>query len=139
MKIITNEIKLETQGDTDIINITEKVSSLLTKSKLNEGVVFLFVVGSTAGLTTCEYEPALVSDLRELFEKIVPKDASYAHDSTWGDANGYSHLRASLLGPSLTIPFIKGQLILGTWQQIVLIDFDNRPRQRNIIAQIQGE
>ena len=100
---------------------------------------FLFVVGSTAGLTTCEYEPGLVADIKAIFEKLIPKGVTYEHDMTWGDANGFSHLRASLLGPSLTLPFKAGKLLLGTWQQIVLIDFDNRPRQRKVILQFQGE
>ena len=119
MKIITTEIQLKTQGETDIINITDKVAEKLQKSGLKEGVVFVFVVGSTAGLTTCEYESGLVSDLKKFFDKIIPKNVSYDHDATWGDANGFSHLRASLLKPSLCVPFVKGSLVLGTWQQIV--------------------
>lgn len=139
MKIVTSEIQLNTQGDTDIINITDDVSEKLKKAGFKEGIVFIFVVGSTAGVTTCEYEPGLVGDLKKLFEKLIPKKAGYEHDATWGDANGYSHLRASLLGPSLAVPFSKGKLALGTWQQIVLIDFDNRPRTRRVVIQLQGE
>ncbi len=139
MKIITTEIQLKTQGETDIINITDKVAEKLQKSGLKEGVVFVFVVGSTAGLTTCEYESGLVSDLKKFFDKIIPKNVSYDHDATWGDANGFSHLRASLLKPSLCVPFVKGSLVLGTWQQIVLMDFDNRPRTRKIVVQLHGE
>ncbi len=139
MKIVTSEIQLSTRGDSDIVNITDKVVEKLKKSGLKEGVVFIFVVGSTAGLTTCEYESGLVGDLKKFFDKIIPKDVPYDHDATWGDANGYSHVRASVLKPSLFVPFVKAELVLGTWQQIVLMDFDNRPRTRKIVIQIQGE
>lgn len=139
MKILTSEIQLNTKGDTDIVNITDKVTEKLQKSGLKEGVAFVFVVGSTAGLTTCEYESGLVGDLKIFFDKIIPKNVTYDHDATWGDANGFSHLRASLLKPSLFVPFFKGDLVLGTWQQIILIDFDNRARSRKIIIQLQGE
>jgi secondary thiamine-phosphate synthase enzyme len=139
MKIATHEIHISTQGNTHIINITEDVVEKLDQSNLKEGTVFIFVIGSTAALTMCEYEPGLVADLKNMFEKLVPKGISYEHDTTWGDANGSAHLRASLLGPSLMVPFTKGKLILGTWQQIIFIDFDNRPRERKIIVQFHGE
>jgi len=138
MKVLTKELEFKTKGNNDIINITDSVISLVEKSGISEGTATLFVVGSTAGLSTCEYEPALVSDIKEIFEKLVPGNVSYAHDDTWGDANGYAHLRATLLGPSLVVPVVKGRLTLGTWQQIILIDFDNRERQRKVVVTFQG-
>ena len=139
MKIKTERIRLKTKGDGDLVNITEEVSSILARSKIKEGSVTVFVVGSTAAITTFEYEPGLIKDIRDLYEKIVPSNKRYSHDETWGDANGFSHLRAALQGPSLTVPFEKGKLVLGTWQQIVLAEFDNRPREREIVVQIVGE
>lgn len=139
MKIITRKISVKTKGDPDLINITDKVSEILSSSGLSEGNVTVFVVGSTAAITTFEYEPGLVSDIKEMFSRLIPRNSRYAHDDTWGDANGFSHLRASLQGPSLVIPFAKGRLLLGTWQQVVLAEFDNRPRQREIIVQACGE
>ncbi len=139
MKIQTESFELNTRGNTDIIDITTKVQEIITNSNLKEGNVLIFAVGSTAGLTTIEYEPGLLKDLPELFEKLIPSNRPYHHDKTWGDGNGYSHLRASMLGASIQIPFSKGHLLLGTWQQIVFIDFDNRARKRKIIVQITGE
>ncbi|MFH1888453.1 MAG: secondary thiamine-phosphate synthase enzyme YjbQ [Candidatus Omnitrophota bacterium] len=139
MKIITEKISLHTKGNPDLINITEEVRVILSNSKLKEGSITLFMVGSTAALTTFEYEPGMIKDMRDLYEKLIPRNKSYAHDETWGDANGFSHLRAALQGPNLTIPFEDGKLCLGTWQQVVLAEFDNRPRNRTIIAQIIGE
>ena len=139
MKVITKSINLKTKGDPDLINITDKVGEILAASKLKEGSLTVFVVGSTASITTFEYEPGLERDMRNLYEKLVPRKAGYNHDQTWGDANGFSHLRAALQGPSLTVPFTGGKLTLGTWQQIVLADFDNRPRDREVIVQIIGE
>jgi secondary thiamine-phosphate synthase enzyme len=139
MKVVTDKIEINTRGNTDIIDITTKVQEVITKSGLKEGNVLVFAVGSTAGITTIEYEPGLLKDLPELFEKLIPSNRPYHHDKTWGDGNGYSHLRASILGSSLQIPFSKGHLLLGTWQQIVFIDFDNRARQRKIIVQLIGE
>ncbi|MFN4112151.1 MAG: secondary thiamine-phosphate synthase enzyme YjbQ [Ignavibacteria bacterium] len=139
MKIQTESFELNTRGNTDIIDITTKVQEIITNSNLKEGNVLIFAVGSTAGLTTIEYEPGLLKDLPELFEKLIPSNRPYHHDKTWGDGNGYSHLRASMLGASLQIPFSKGHLLLGTWQQIVFIDFDNRARKRKIIVQMIGE
>jgi secondary thiamine-phosphate synthase enzyme len=139
MKIISEKIRVSTKGHTDVVDITGAVASLLAKHKLNAGNAIVFVSGSTAGVTTVEYEPGLVKDLPEAFEKIAPTGKSYHHDATWGDNNGYAHVRASLLGPSLTVPFSNGDLQLGTWQQVVLIDFDDRPRDRTIVVQLFGE
>lgn len=139
MKIINETIKVSTKGSPDLINITNKVAAILRESKVKNGNATVFVVGSTAAMTTFEYEPGLIKDVKDLFEKLVPSTKHYAHDETWGDANGFSHLRAALQGPSLTIPFDGGKLLLGTWQQVVLAEFDNRPREREIIVQIIGE
>ena len=139
MRIITEKIPVKTQGHTDIVDITDDAQTLLLKSGLQNGTVTFFVPGSTAGLTTVEYEPGLMKDLPALFEKISPSNTHYHHDATWGDGNGHSHVRASLLGPSLAVPFINGTMTLGTWQQIILIDFDNRSRSREIVMQVMGE
>jgi secondary thiamine-phosphate synthase enzyme len=139
MKIITDNIRISTKGRNDIVDITDMVQDIIGKTNFSEGNVLCFVSGSTAGLTTVEYEPGLIKDLPEAFEKIAPMNKSYHHDNTWHDGNGYAHVRASLLGPSLMLPFSKGKLLLGTWQQIILIDFDNRGRDRKIIIQIIGE
>jgi len=139
MKIVSKKITLKTNGNPDLVNITEKVAETVSASRMKSGNVTVFVVGSTAGITTFEYEPGLEKDMRDLYEKLVPSDRRYSHDETWGDANGFSHLRAALTGPSLTVPFEGGRLALGTWQQIVLAEFDNRPRSREIILQIIGE
>jgi len=139
MKIIHEKLRFNTKGSPHLLNITEDLSRLLASSKLRQGSLMVFVVGSTAGITTFEYEPGLIQDVEDLYEKIIPSSKHYHHDDTWGDANGYSHLRAPLTGPSLTVPFEEGRLMLGTWQQIVLAEFDNRPRQRHLIVQIMGE
>ncbi|MDD5154924.1 MAG: secondary thiamine-phosphate synthase enzyme YjbQ [Candidatus Omnitrophica bacterium] len=139
MKIINESVKLHTKGNPDLINITDKVGGLLESAKLKKGLVTVFVVGSTAAITTLEYEPGLIKDMQEMFDKIIPQHKSYHHDDTWGDANGFSHLRSSLQGPSLSIPFDEGKLLLGTWQQVVLAEFDNRPRDRKVIVHIIGE
>jgi len=139
MTVITKKIKLNTKGDTDIIDITDRVQEELSKTALTLGVATVFVPGSTAGLTTVEYEPGLIADLKTYLEKIAPKSGAYQHNLRWHDGNGYAHIRASLLGPSISVPFIKGRLPLGTWQQIILIDFDNRPRSRELIVQLLGE
>jgi secondary thiamine-phosphate synthase enzyme len=137
--IYTGEISLKTQGDGEIIDITVKVQKLVTESSINSGIVTVFVTHSTCGITTVEYEPGLIEDLRKLWERIAPKDVPYAHDAHWGDGNGYAHVRASLLGTSLTIPITDKKLLLGTWQQIILVDFDNRPRSRTVVVQVMGE
>jgi secondary thiamine-phosphate synthase enzyme len=139
MSVVTDSLQLQTRGKTDIIDITEQVARKVTDSGILSGTVTIFVAGSTAGLTTIEYEPGLVADFQELFDRIAPENIRYAHNERWGDGNGYSHIRASLLGASLNVPFKNAVLLLGTWQQIVLIDFDNRPRSRQIILQIMGE
>lgn len=139
MKIINEKICLNTKGNPDLINITAEISGILESSGLKKGNIVVFVVGSTAAIMSFEYEPGLIRDVQELFEKFIPRTKGYNHDLTWGDANGFSHLRAGLQGPSLTIPFEDGKPLLGTWQQVVLAEFDNRPRQRQVIIQLLGE
>ena len=137
--VVTKKIRLSTKGECDIVDITPQVSEQLSQSGIDNGTVTIFVVGSTAGVTTIEFEPGLISDLQELWQRIAPKGITYNHDRRWGDGNGYAHVRASLLGASLVVPFSDKRLSLGTWQQIVLVDFDNRPRSRQVILQIMGE
>ena len=137
--VVTSEITLNTRGECDIIDITPAIEQEVAKAGMAKGVVTIFVAGSTAGLTTIEFESGVLADLQGTWERIVPKDITYAHDRRWGDGNGYSHVRASLLGASLTVPFSNKRLMVGTWQQIVLVDFDNRPRSRQVILQIMGE
>ncbi len=137
--IATNTISLSTKGRCDIIDITPQVEQQLAKVKVDSGMATIFVTGSTAGIITIEFEPGLLSDFKTMWQRLVPEDVPYAHDSAWGEANGYSHVRASLLGASLVVPFSNKKLALGTWQQIVLVDFDNRPRSRQVVIQITGE
>ena len=139
MAVSTQRIHLNTRGHTDIVDITGHVAETLETSGLRSGIVTVFVPGSTGGVTTIEYEPGLLKDLPEAFEKIAPTGIRYHHDDTWGDGNGYAHVRAALVGASCTVPFSEGKMILGTWQQIVFIDFDNRSRDRELIVQIIGE
>ena len=139
MTVVTKEITLQSRGNCDIIDITPEVARHVEKSGTDNGIVTLFVVGSTAGLTTIEYEPNLVSDFKDMWDRVIPQGIPYEHDKTWGDGNGHSHVRASMLGASLTVPFMKKRLALGTWQQIIFVDFDNRPRARKIAIQILGE
>jgi secondary thiamine-phosphate synthase enzyme len=139
LKVHTAKIVEKTQGFCDIIDITPKVQQQVETEKIQNGLATLFVPGSTAGLTTIEYEPGLVKDLKEVLERLIPSNQRYHHDDRWGDDNGFSHLRASLFGPSLQIPIENGRLLLGTWQQIVLIDFDNRQRTREVLIQFMGE
>jgi secondary thiamine-phosphate synthase enzyme len=134
----TNTLHLPTGGMTDVVDLTGQVDTLIQRSAMANGTVTIFVPGSTAGVTTIEFESGVVGDLKQAFERLIPQNIRYDHDARWGDGNGFSHVRASLLGPSLTIPFSAGKLLLGTWQQIVLVDFDNRPRDREVIVQIQG-
>jgi secondary thiamine-phosphate synthase enzyme len=138
MRIITDHIDISTQGHTDIIDITSQVTDVLSKSQLKEGQMTVFVSGSTAAITTIEYEPGLLRDLPETLEKIAPSGKHYHHDATWGDGNGSAHVRAALIGGSFTVPFSEGRMLLGTWQQIVVMDFDNRPRNRKIVVQMMG-
>jgi secondary thiamine-phosphate synthase enzyme len=139
MKIVNETITLNTKGSGDLADITAQVSHAIEATKLSRGIVTVFVVGSTAAITTFEYEPGMIRDMQEMYEKLVPSSRHYHHDETWGDANGFSHLRAALQGPSLTVPFAEGKLALGTWQQVVLAEFDNRPRRRSIVVQVMGE
>jgi secondary thiamine-phosphate synthase enzyme len=138
MKIVNREIQFKTEGFCHVVDLTETSKGFLQENKIQNGIITIFVAGSTAGLTTVEYEPGLIKDLEELFDKIAPQDKYYHHEETWHDGNGFSHVRASLLKPSLTIPVANGQMTLGTWQQIVLIDFDNRPRHRSVAFQVMG-
>ena len=139
MDIVTVRLHEQTKGFCDIIDITPKVREALGEAGLRNGLASLFVSGSTAALTTVEHEPGLVKDLGELFERLIPSGKRYHHDDRWGDDNGFSHLRASLVGPSLQVPVADGELALGTWQQIVLADFDNRARRREIVVHFMGE
>jgi len=132
-------ISLSTKGFGDIIDITDRVDSVVGRSKIENGLVTVFCPGSTGSVTTIEYESGVLKDLQKAIEKIVPSDIPYEHDRRWGDGNGFSHVRAALMKPSLSIPLIKGRLTLGTWQQIVFIDFDNRRRERNLFVHILGD
>ena len=136
----TEKIKVSTRGNCDIVDITGQVGEVVGRSGVREGVVTVFNVGSTAGITTIEYEPGLVNyDIAAAFEKIAPEKGRYEHEETWHDDNGHAHVRATLLGPCLSVPVMEGQMTLGTWQQIVLVDFDTRPRTRTVICQVMGE
>jgi secondary thiamine-phosphate synthase enzyme len=137
--IVTKKISLETRGDGDTQDITAEVARLVGGSGVKSGVVTLFCPGSTSALTTIEFESGVIADLQQVFEETAPKERYYRHNERWHDGNGHSHVRASLMGPSLTVPFVSGVLTLGTWQQIVHIDFDVRPRRREVIVQIVGE
>jgi secondary thiamine-phosphate synthase enzyme len=139
MAVITQTIKVKTKGQDNIIDITKKTSKGIEKSKLKSGIATIFVSGSTAALTTIEYEPGLISDFPKMLERISPQNMEYGHEKMWHDGNGHSHVKASLIGPSLTVPFNDGELMLGKWQQIVLIECDTRCRDRNLILQITGE
>lgn len=139
MGIVTDRLRVATEGHSHVLDLTSDVQALLQKHSFREGSVLVFVPGSTAALTTIEYEPGLIEDIPAALERIAPLGAAYRHEETWHDGNGHSHVRAALLGPSLTVPFREGKLLLGTWQQIVLIDFDNRPRHRDLVIQLQGE
>ena len=139
MSVKTLSIQLTTGGNADMIDITSQVASTVSESGLGNGIVTIFSPSSTSGLTTIEYESGCLSDLRRLFDEIIPPNQPYAHNSRWGDGNGHSHVRAALLKPSLTVPFVSGRLTLGTWQQIIYVDFDTRPRRRELVAQVIGE
>jgi secondary thiamine-phosphate synthase enzyme len=139
MAVITENISISTSGYCDIIDITPQLSKIIDSAPISAGIVTVFVAGSTAGITTIEFEPGLLKDLPEAFERLASAQQQYHHDATWGDGNGFSHVRAALLGPSITIPFRENRMTLGTWQQVVVIDFDNTSRKRNIIIQIMGE
>jgi secondary thiamine-phosphate synthase enzyme len=139
MTVVTNDVTLQSRGNCDIIDITSQVVKYVEKSGITSGIITLFIVGSTAGITTVEYEPNLLSDFKDMWDRVIPQNIPYEHNRTWGDGNGHSHVRASTLGASLTVPFVNKRLTLGTWQQIIFVDFDNRPRSRKIVIQILGE
>ena len=139
MSVFTTSIALSTKGERNTKNLTPAVTNAVEECGLYNGVVTVFVPGSTAGITTIEFEPGAVEDLSDAFERIAPKDNDYAHNERWGDMNGFSHVRAAMLGPSVTIPFSEGRLLLGTWQQVVLVDFDNRARNREVHIHVIGE
>ncbi len=140
MSVESHQFRVDTQGHSQVLNITDQVRRCVESGRITSGIATVFVVGSTAAITTTEFEPGLVNrDLKVAFEGIAPENAEYLHEQTWHDDNGHSHVRASLVGPSLTVPFTDGQLQLGTWQQIVLMDFDTRPRTRQLIVQVLGD
>jgi len=137
--VVTQTLQLHTRGNTEIHDITTQVAEKVQSSGLSAGIVTIFVQGSTGALSTVEFEPGLVTDLHNFFDRVAPRDIPYEHDLRWHDGNGHSHVRATLLGPSLTVPFAQGSMTLGTWQQIIFIDFDVRARSRTLIVQIMGE
>ena len=137
--IFSETISLSTKGFCDILDITHDVEGVIDRSRIETGLVTVFCSGSTGAVTTIEYESGVLRDLQKAIEKVIPSNIPYEHDKRWGDGNGFSHVRAALMKPSLTIPLIKGKLTLGTWQQIVIVDFDNRRRERNILVQVMGE
>jgi secondary thiamine-phosphate synthase enzyme len=139
MSVSTHTISIRTNGNTDIKNITDEVADCLRESNLQNGILTVFIGGSTGGITTIEYEPGLLKDFPETMETVAPAGKTYHHNETWHDGNGHSHIRSSLVGTSYTVPFSDGKMLLGTWQQIIFIDFDNRSRRRQIIVQIIGE
>ena len=139
MLVATQTAQLKTRGRDDCVDITDAVQDAVRRAKIREGLVTVFVTGSTAGVTTIEYEPGLVRDLKDAVERLFPERLRYAHHESAGDENGFSHLRASFIGPSLTVPIAQGRVMLGTWQQIVLIDFDVRPRSRSYQIQVLGQ
>jgi secondary thiamine-phosphate synthase enzyme len=137
--IKTRFIDISTAGDSDIIDITADVVNQLNGVEIREGLATIFISGSTAGITTIEYEPGLVKDVKKCFNRLIPVSDRYHHEDTWHDGNGHSHVRSALLKTSFSVPFLNGKLLLGTWQQIVVVDFDNRPRRRRVVAQFIGE
>ena len=139
MEIHTNTLNLNSKGDADILDITSQVAGVLAESGMKNGIVTVFTPSATSALTTIEFESGCLADLRRLFDEIVDPNRPYAHNARWGDGNGHSHVRAALLGASLTVPFVRGRLTLGTWQQIIFVDFDNRPRRRQLVVQVMGE
>jgi secondary thiamine-phosphate synthase enzyme len=139
MTVITMTIQVQSAGEGDLINLTDQTTKIVEQSKIVDGIATVFISGSTAAVTTIEYEPGLKHDFPEMLSRVAPRNIEYEHDNTWHDGNGHSHVRASLIGPSLTIPFKNHRLLLGTWQQIVLIEMDTRPRRRSIITQVMGE
>jgi len=137
--VITRKISLQTRGECDVIDITHQVEQQLADTEIDSGTVTVFIAGSTAGITTIEFESGVIADFQGMWDRLVPRNIPYQHDRRWGDGNGFSHVRSSLLGASMVVPFNNRRLTLGTWQQLILVDFDNRPRSRQIILQIMGE
>jgi secondary thiamine-phosphate synthase enzyme len=137
--VFGKSFSVQTRGFSDIVDVTDKVASMINESGLKSGIATVFVVGSTASISTIEYEPALTEDVKEQLNQLIPSNLKSRHSETWGDDNGFSHIRATLMGPGITVPFADKQLVLGTWQQIVVLDHDNRPRSRKIFVQIIGE
>jgi len=136
MSIVQGHLELQTSADTDVVDLTPDVSDFVAGTGIQEGILVIFVPGSTASITTIEYESGAIADLKRAMERLAPRDEHYEHNLRWGDGNGFSHIRAAMLGPSVTVPVHEGQLALGTWQQIVLCDFDNRPRRRRILLRL---
>lgn len=139
MGVVTDRFKVKTKGFSDVVDITPRVAKAISGSGLAAGIALVFVAGSTAGITTIEFESGAVSDLKRALEQLAPQDQDYAHNARWGDGNGFSHVRAALTGAGFSVPFAEGRLLLGTWQQIVLMDHDNRSREREVVVQIVGE
>ncbi len=139
MTTVSKTIRLSTNGNCDMVDITEEIAKEINNSTINSGIATIFIAGSTAGITTIEYEGGLISDFKDMWSRNVPVNIQYQHDLRWGDGNGFSHVRASLQGPSLVVPFVNKRMTLGTWQQIVVVDFDNRPRTREIVLQLLGD
>jgi secondary thiamine-phosphate synthase enzyme len=137
--VLTREISLSTKGNCDIHDVTRRVADVVKGTELSDGTVTVFTPSSTSALTTIEYEPGALADLERLLDEIIPTDRDYCHNLRWGDGNGHSHVRAALMGPSITVPVVDGHLALGTWQQLIFLDFDNRSRSRRIIVQVMGE
>jgi secondary thiamine-phosphate synthase enzyme len=138
-KVVTGDFEVESSHENEMLDITDRVQKAVAASGLSDGLMTVFVVGSTAAITTIEYDLGLIKDFPRTLERVAPKDAGYEHQKTWHDGNGHSHVKASLVGPSLTVPLIAGDLVLGEWQQIVLIEFDIRPRTRKVVVQVVGE
>jgi len=139
MKIKTEKFSISTHGNTHMVDITPQLKTILSQSEFEEGQMTIFAPGATAGISTVEYEPGLIKDIPEMFDRIAPAGQTYHHNETWHDGNGHSHCRATLMGPSMTVPFENKSLILGTWQQVIYVDFDNRARQRQVVVQMMGE
>jgi secondary thiamine-phosphate synthase enzyme len=139
MPVVTEHIELSTRGDAEVVDITENIRRAIATSGLQDGIVCVFAPGSTGGITTIEYEAGCIMDLQRVFEQVAPRSIAYEHHKRWGDGNGHSHVRAALLGASLSVPFVEGEPALGTWQQVVFVDFDNRARSRRLVVQIVGQ
>lgn len=139
MAVSTKSIKIHSKNENDMVDLTQKISQFVNQSKMSNGIITVFVAGSTGSIITIEFEPGLIKDFPEMLNRIIPKDLDYGHEQMWHDGNGHSHVKASLIGPSLTIPFVDKKLCLGTWQQIVFLELDTRPRNRELILQIIGE